>query len=81
MPNGYYAPHIAENDEPYWHYVFGHSPAVKPPAGTIPKGSILYLQGTQHSLGTHQSAWLDGVGRVIVKIGGFRPAPPLITNS
>jgi hypothetical protein len=81
MPNGYYMPCIAENDEPYWHYAFGHSPLVKPPAGTIPSGAILYLQGIQRKPGSHQSGWLDGVGRVIVKIGGFRPAPPLVTNS
>jgi hypothetical protein len=81
MPNGYYMPYVADDDEPYWHYAFGQSPAVKPPAGTIPKGGILYLQGPPHKLGTHQSAWLDGVGRIIVKIGGFRPAPSLVTNS
>ena len=47
----------------------------------IPKGGLLYLQRPPDTLGTHQSAWLDGVGRILVRIGGFRPAPELTTNS
>ena len=81
MPNGYYAPYLSDSDQPYWPYAFGESPYVKPAAGTIPKGSIVYLQGPPPKLGTHQSGHLDGVGRIIVKIGGFKPAPALVTNS
>jgi hypothetical protein len=81
MPNGYYAPYLSDSDQPYWHYAFGESPYVKPAAGTIPQGSIVYLQGPPPKLGTHQSGHLDGVGRIIVKIGGFKPAPALVTNS
>ncbi|HEX4604748.1 MAG TPA: hypothetical protein VH724_12180 [Candidatus Angelobacter sp.] len=79
MPQGYYLPYIAESDEPYWHYGFGQ--LSRPPAGTIPQGGIVYVQRPPDSLGTHQSAYLDGVGRVLIKIGNFRPAPALITNS
>jgi hypothetical protein len=81
MPNGYYAPYQSDSDQPYWHYAFGESPYIKPPAGTIAKGSIVYLQGPPPKLGTHQSGHLDGVGRIIVKIGGFKPAPALVANS
>jgi hypothetical protein len=81
MPNGYYAPYLSDSDQLYWHYAFGESPYVKPAAGTIPKGNIVYLQGPPPKLGTHQSGHLDGVGRIIVKIGGFKPAPALVTNS
>jgi hypothetical protein len=51
------------------------------PDGFIPRGTILYLQGPPPGMGTHQSGYLDGVGRIIVKIGGFKPAPALVTNS
>lgn len=81
MPNGYYMPYIADSDEPYWHYRFGHSPTRSAPDGFIPHGTILYLQGPPPGLGTHQSGYLDSVGRIIVKIGGFQPAPALVTNS
>ena len=79
MPNGYYLPYIADSDEPYWNFGFGK--ITKKPDGTIPKGGILYMQRPPDQLGTHQSAYLDGVGRIIVKIGGFRPAPASIANS
>jgi len=82
MPNGYYLPYIAAADESYWSYDAGQLPNPKHnPAGTIPKGALLYLQRPPDTLGTHQSAWLHGVGRVLVRIGGFRPAPALTTNS
>jgi|SRR6185369_2857450 len=76
---GYYLPYIAEADEPYWHYGFGQ--LSKAPAGSIPKGGIVHVQRPPDSLGTHQSAHLDGVGRILIRIGNFRPAPALITNS
>ena len=79
MPNGFYFPYIADSDQPYWHYGFGQ--ITRAPAGTIPKGGILYLQRPPDTLGTHQSAYLDGVGRILIKIGGFRPAPSMIVNS
>jgi hypothetical protein len=79
MPHGYYLPYVADLEEPYWNFGFGQ--IKKKPDGTVPKGGLLYLQRPPDSLGTHQSAYLDGVGRIIVKIGGFRPAPPVTTNS
>ena len=79
MPNGFYLPYIAERDEPYWHYTL--SPSRKLPDGIIPQGGLLYLQRPPDTLGTHQSAYLDGVGRILIKIGGFRPAPAQVTNS
>jgi hypothetical protein len=72
MPNGYYLPYIAELDEPYWNFGFGR--ITQKPDGSIPRGGILYLQRPPDQSGTHQSGYLTGVGRVIVKIGGFRPA-------
>jgi hypothetical protein len=80
MPHGYHQPYIAESDEPYWHYRFGNSPLENRPDGTIASGGLLYLQGPPSRLGTHQSGYLHGVGRIIVRIGGFRPAPAAITN-
>jgi hypothetical protein len=73
MPHGYYLPYIAEFDEPYWNFGFGR--ITKRPDGTISKGGILYLQRPPD-----QSAYLDGVGRIIIKIGGFRPAPASVTT-
>ena len=78
MSNGYYLPYIADSDEPYWNFGFGR--INKQPDGLIPKGGILYLQRPPDQLGTHQSAYLPGVGRIIVKIGGFHPAPAAVTK-
>ena len=78
MPNGYYLPYIAGADEPYWNYGFGR--INQKPDGTINPGGILFLQRAPDGLGTHQSGYLPGVGRVIVKIGGFLPAPAAVTN-
>ncbi len=78
MPNGYYLPYIAELDEPYWNFGFGR--INNSPDGTIAKGGLLYLQRPPDQMGTHQSAYLTGVGRIIVKIGGFRPAPSPAAN-
>ncbi|HLY91911.1 MAG TPA: hypothetical protein VKQ89_01520 [Candidatus Angelobacter sp.] len=79
MPNGYYLPYIAESEKPYWNFGFGR--INQKPDGTIPGGGILYLQRPPDDLGSHQSAYLNGVGRVIVKMGGFRPAPATVSNS
>ena len=81
MPHGYHQPYVAQSEQPYWHYRFGHSPIRSAPEGSIPEGAIVYLQGPGPSMGTHQSGFLPGVGRIIVKIGAFRPAPALVTNS
>jgi hypothetical protein len=81
MPQGYYLPYVSAFDEPYWPYGFGQSPATKPPAGTIPRGSIVHLQRPPDKIGTHQSGYLYGIGRIIVKIGNFQPAPAEITIS
>ena len=78
MPNGYYLPYIAGSDEPYWNYGFGR--INQKPDGTIIRGGILILQRPPDEVGTHQSGYLPGVGRVIVKIGGFLPAPAAVTN-
>jgi hypothetical protein len=81
MPNGYYLPYIADSDQPYWHFQFGRSPKPNNAAGTIPKGSVVYLQRPPDTLGTHQSAYLYGVGRILVGMGKFRPAPATNTGS
>jgi len=78
MPNGYYLPYIAGSDEPYWNYGFGR--IKQNPDGTIAGGGVLFLQRPPDQLGTHQSAYLPGVGKVIVKIGGFRPAPAKVCD-
>ncbi|MGC2694729.1 MAG: hypothetical protein WA738_02975 [Candidatus Angelobacter sp.] len=80
MPHGYYLPYVAEVDAPYWHYAFGQSHKPNNSAGTIPKGGVLFLQRPPDTLGTHQSAYLYGVGRIIIRIGDFQPAPALVTE-
>jgi hypothetical protein len=82
MPEGYYVPFSAIVDAPYWHYKFGQGPKPNNSAGIIPKGGLIHVQGPAGAWGgTHQSAYLMGVGRIIVKIGDFQPAPALATNS
>ena len=81
MPDGYYLPYVANEDAPYWHYQFGQSLRANASAGTIPKGGLVHLQRPPDTLGTHQSAYLYGVGRVLVRLGDFQPAPALITDS
>jgi hypothetical protein len=82
MPEGYYVPFSAIVDAPYWHYKFGQSPKAHNFTGTIPKDGLIHVQGPAGDWGgTHQSAYLMGVGRIIVKIGDFQPAPALTTNS
>jgi hypothetical protein len=82
MPDGYYVPYSAIVDAPYWHYKFGQGPRANNAAGTIPRGGLIHVQGPAGNMGgTHQSAYLTGVGRIIVKIGDFGPAPALTTNS
>ena len=81
MPHGYYAPYVAKEDVPYWLYRFGHAPKASNSAGIIPKGGLIHVQGPAGNLGTHQSGYLMGVGRIIVRIGDFHPAPALPSNS
>jgi len=81
MPNGYYLPYAADQDQPYWRFQFGRSPHPQNADGTIPKGGIVYLQRPPDSLGTHQSAYIYGVGRVLIGIGSFKPAPAQTTDS
>jgi hypothetical protein len=82
MPEGYYVPFSAIIDAPYWLYKFGQGPNASNSAGIIPKDGLINVQGPAGAWGgTHQSAYLMGVGRIIVKIGDFRPAPALATNS
>ena len=81
MPQGYNQPYIAKEDAPYWLYQFGQSPKASNIAGTIPKGGLIHVQGPAGPLGTHQSGYLMGVGRIIVRVGDFQPAPALTTNS
>ncbi|HEY6308203.1 MAG TPA: hypothetical protein VI488_17290 [Candidatus Angelobacter sp.] len=71
MLRGYDLIYVARIDAPYWIYKFGRSPDANHPAGTIPKGGEVYLQRPPDTLGTHQSAYLDGVGRIIVRLGDF----------
>ena len=81
MPQGYYLVYVAKADAPYWHYQFGRAPKADNSAGTIPKGGLVHLQRPPDSLGTHQSAYLMGFGRVLVRLGDFQPAPALTTDS
>jgi hypothetical protein len=82
MPEGYYVPFSAVVDAPYWHYKFGQGPKANNSAGIIPRGGLIHVQGPAAAWGgTHQSAYLMGVGRIIVKIGDFQPAPAVTTNS
>jgi hypothetical protein len=70
MPHPYELLYVANHNVPYWSFVgAGKSPH---PAGTIPKGGHVYLQRPPDNLGTHQSAYLEGVGRIIVRLGDFR---------
>ena len=81
MPQGYYLVYAARADVPYWHYQFGQSPKAGNAAGIIRKGGLVHLQRPPDRLGTHQSAWLDGVGRILVRVGDFLPAPALTTRN
>ena len=81
MPNGYYLPYIAIEEASYWHYQFGQGPKATNAAGTIPKGGLVYLQRPPDSLGTHQSGYLYGVGRILVRMGDFQPAPAEVTSN
>ena len=81
MPQGYNQPYVAKADAPYWHYRFGQPPKADNAAGTIPKGGLVHLQRPPDSLGTHQSAYLMGVGRILVRLGDFQPAPAQTTDS
>lgn len=70
MPHPYDLLYVAKDNVPYWQFIgAGKSPA---PAGTIPKGGHVYLQRPPDHLGTHQSAYMEGVGRIIVRLGDFR---------
>jgi hypothetical protein len=82
MPEGYYVPYSAIVDAPYWHYKFGQGPRANNSAGTIPKGGHSTYKGLPAIWAVPtQSAYLTGIGRIIVKIGDFQPAPALTTNS
>ena len=81
MPQGYNVPYVAKDDVPYWLYKFGQGPKAANIAGTIPKGGLIHVQGPAGQMGgTHQSGYLMGVGRIIVRIGDFQPAPASVTN-
>ena len=74
MPHGYNLLYAASVDAPYWRFTgAGQSPDANTPAGTIPMGGQIYLQRPPDTLGTHQSAYLNGVGRIIVRLGDFQP--------
>jgi hypothetical protein len=67
--------YTAAAEAPYWEYRFGVSPLTNPAVGNIPKGAKLYLQrpaDTTTTLGTHQSAYLDGVGQIIIRISDLQ---------
>jgi hypothetical protein len=82
MPQGYYVPFSAVVDAPYWHYKFGQGPKANNSAGIIPEGGLIHVHGPAAAWGgTHQSAYLMGVGRIIVRIGDFQPAPAVTSNS
>jgi hypothetical protein len=75
MPDGYELVYVASFDAPNWHFIgAGKSPDDNNYGGTIPKGRKLYLQRSPDKLGTHQSAYLEEVGRIIVRLGDFQPA-------
>ncbi|HEX9253930.1 MAG TPA: hypothetical protein VF938_00240 [Candidatus Angelobacter sp.] len=72
MPQGYNVPYVAKDDVPYWLYKFGQGPKATNTAGTIPKGGLIHVQGPAGNWGgTHQSGYLMGVGRILVRIGDF----------
>jgi hypothetical protein len=82
VPEGYHLPYVAKEDVPYWLYKFGHGPRANNSAGIIRKGGLIHVQGPAGSMGgTHQSGYLMGVGRIIVRVGDFQPAPALPSNS
>ena len=63
--------YTAAAEAPYWEYRFGVSPLTNLPSGKIPKGAKLYLQrpaDTTTTLGTHQSAYLEGTGQIIMRV-------------
>ena len=71
MPCGYELTYWATADAPYWNYVPGVSPLNSPPAGIISRSTKLYLQRPANistTLGSHQSAYLDGVGQIIMRV-------------
>jgi hypothetical protein len=70
MPFGYELVYTVTAEAPYWEYRFGISPVTSPHVRHVLTGTKLYLQrpASTSGLGTHQSAYLDGVGRIIVRV-------------
>lgn len=74
MTDGYELPYVAQTETPYWRYEFGQSPLETAPAGKIPEGSKLSLQRPPTKLDALQSAFLEGVGQIIIRTADFNAA-------
>jgi hypothetical protein len=74
MTDGYALSYVARIETPYWRYEFGQSPLESAPAGNIPEGSRLCLQRPPTKLDALQSAFDEGVGRIIIRTADFEAA-------
>ncbi len=74
MQESYTLDYVAMIDTPYWPYEFGRSPLDSAPAGKIPEGRRLCLQRPPTRLDTLQSAFLEGVGRIVIRAADFKAA-------
>lgn len=74
MTDGYELPYVARTATPYWRYEFGQSPLETAPAGNIPEGGQLCLQRPPTGLDALQSAYFEGVGRIIIRTADFQAA-------
>jgi hypothetical protein len=74
MPFGYELIYTATTEAPYWEYRFGVSPVTSTHAGNVLTGARLYLQrpASTSGLGTHQSAYVDGVGRIVMRVADLQ---------
>jgi hypothetical protein len=78
MHCGYELTYTATKEALYWNYVLGTSPLNNPPAGVIERGTKLYLQrpADRPTLGTHQSAYVDGIGQIIMRVEDLKNSDP-----
>jgi hypothetical protein len=74
MTDRYELPYVARTETPYWHYEFGRYPLHTAPAGQIPEGGKLCVQRPPTRLDALQSAFLEGIGRIIIRTADFNAA-------
>jgi hypothetical protein len=74
MTDGYKLCYVARTETPDWRYEFGQSPLESAPAGNIPEGGHLCPQRPPTKLDALQSAFHEGIGRIIIRTVDFKAA-------